>query len=192
MGKVTVVKKSRKERKCNKCGKLIPVGSTYYKGEINFGPTISRCNECKLADWEVTTSDYILTLGEIVYDWTKDYDLTEDTSSELCEQLQTLLDDTQEKLDNMPDQLQESETGQLLQERIDNLSEVVDELENIDIDDFKTAIVDELEDDDLRELNYDDMISDESIDRNIRQDMETSLNDKISDAIEEALAMAEV
>ena len=32
MGEVKIVNKSRKEYKCSKCGKVIPVGSRYYRG----------------------------------------------------------------------------------------------------------------------------------------------------------------
>lgn len=48
MGKVTIIKKSRKECKCGKCGNIIPVGSRYYRGELNFARDIIRCDSCKL------------------------------------------------------------------------------------------------------------------------------------------------
>lgn len=43
-------------------------------------------------------------------------------------QLEELRDDTQSKLDNMPESLQNGSSGELLQERIDKLDEVIDGL----------------------------------------------------------------
>ena len=140
MGKVSVIKKSRKEYKCSKCGNVIPVGSTYYKGEINFGPTIVRCSNCKLESWEVTTSDYRLAAGEIVYRWKENYGEAEDAIDNIVSDLQNLADDLEGRLDNMPEGLQEGDIGQLLQERIDTLESVISDLECIDIDSMKDDI----------------------------------------------------
>lgn len=140
MGKVSVIKKSRKEYKCSKCGKVIPTGSTYYKGEINFGPTIVRCSNCKLESWEVTTSDYQLAAGEIVYRWKENYGEAEAAIDNIVSDLQDLADDLEGRLDNMPEGLQEGDIGQLLQERIDTLESVISDLECIDIDSMKDDI----------------------------------------------------
>ena len=44
-----------------------------------------------------------------------------------------LRDETQEKLDNMPDGLRESDSGQVLQERVDALESWASDIENADI-----------------------------------------------------------
>ena len=51
---------------------------------------------------------------------------------ELISNLENLRDTCQESLDNIPEQLQEGNSGQILQERIENLDGVISELENID------------------------------------------------------------
>lgn len=134
MAKVEVIKKSRKECRCNKCGKTIPVGSKYYKGEINFGPTIRRCETCGLESWEITTSDYKLQVGEIVYRWQENYSKDQSGVDEIISALEDVRDEVQDRLDNIPEQLQEADAGMLLQERIEMLEDAISELENIDED----------------------------------------------------------
>lgn len=135
MGKVVRVKSSRKEWKCSKCGKVIPVGSPYLKGELNFARPIIRCPECGLESWEVTTSDYQLSLGPILYHWQENYEASEEGRDSLVMDLESISDDLQDRLDNMPEGLQEGDTGMLLQERIDGLQSAISDLESIDFDD---------------------------------------------------------
>lgn len=116
MGKVNVIQKSRKECRCSKCGKTIPVGSKYYRGSINFHPDIVRCSDCGLESWEVTTSDYQLQAGEIVYRWNENYGVTEDAIESIRGDIESLAEELQERLDNMPESLQDSDTGMILLE----------------------------------------------------------------------------
>lgn len=198
VGKVQIIQKSRKEYKCSKCGKTIPAGSKYYKGEINFGPTIIRCNDCKLESWEVTTSDYLLRVGQILYKWQEDYEVNEDTASDISSSLQEIEDDLQERLDNMPEGLQEGDAGQLLQERIDALEDAISELDCIDIDDIKSDVFDEYftDMDDHSFESFDDAIeflenqndpkSSSKVD-----ELNNLLEEKIVEAIDEALSCLE-
>lgn len=194
MGKVQVIKKSRKEYKCNKCGKVIPAGSRYYKGEINFGPTIVRCEECKLESWEVTTSDYQLSVGQIVYKWRDDYNLEEGVNEDIASALEEIRDDLQDRLDNMPEGLQEGDVGQLLQERIDSLDSVIDDLNNIDIDTMKQDIADEFvsdclsaeEADKLDDPTWDELV--ELKGEELETKMETELHERLGDEIDSALS----
>ena len=198
MGKVTIVNKSRKVHKCSKCGIPIEVGSKYYKGEINFGPSIIRCNKCGLKSWEVTTSDYLLSVGRIVYEWTEHYPDLETTADEIKEDLQTILEDLEYKLDNMPESLQSAPTGELLQSRIDAKQQAIDDLEDIDIESRKTDAVeasdiadyeleiggeyDELiERDDISDLVKGQMI--EYFQDNLYNDIETIL-EQLGDSLE--------
>lgn len=57
---------------------------------------------------------------------------------------ESLRDECQEHLDNMPEQLQDSDSGQTLQERIDNLDSVIGDIDNFDSE-FESQI--EKEDD---------------------------------------------
>ena len=196
MGKVSVIKKSRKEYKCSKCGNVIPVGSTYYKGEINFGPTIVRCSNCKLESWEVTTSDYQLAAGEIVYRWKENYGEAEDAVDNIISDLQNLADDLEGRLDNMPEGLQEGDIGQLLQERIDTLESVISDLECIDIDSMKDDISSVFAEEHLTdeeredEPSWDDIIvmkGDEA-----EKAMSEMLDEALTEDIDNALAEIEV
>jgi hypothetical protein len=55
--------------------------------------------------------------------------------STLTEVLEELKTETEEKYDNMPEPLQQGDTGELLQERIDGLGEFISELEGVEIND---------------------------------------------------------
>lgn len=57
--------------------------------------------------------------------------------------LEILRDETDDKLNNMPDSLISSPTGELLQSRVDSVQEMLDELDNLDID-FEDLDPDEL------------------------------------------------
>lgn len=140
MGQITQVKKSRKAYKCSRCGKEIPVGSEYLRGDLNFSKPIIRCVKCGLQSWEVTTSDFQLRAGEAVYRWEENYstdaadlaETVESLKSDLEELRDELRDELQDRLDNMPESLQDSDTGNTLQERIDSLDEAISELESVD------------------------------------------------------------
>lgn len=196
MGRVKYIKSSRKEHNCSKCGKVIVVGQPYYRGTLNFRPDIVRCDACKLQSWEVTTSEYVLSVGEIVYNWRDNYDVNEETPTDIAESLQEILDECQEKLDNMPESLQYSPTGEMLQERVDNLQEAIDALEQIDIDDLKSEIVVSVM---SEQVNYDDECIydyDEELEagqeNGISEQLAEDLNCRISEEIEDALSSIEV
>lgn len=209
MAKVQVIQKSRKEYKCNKCGKVIPVGSKYYKGEINFGLTIIRCSDCKLEAWEVTTSDWQLSTGAIINRWEENYGLSDSTPEELRDEIESIMDDQQERLDNMPEGCQEGDVGQLIQERIDACEAAMDELDNIDIDSLKADALSEYICDDedgfkflkhsiLVSISYDEMDYDDVIEKLEKEDPSTAADlvakfkELLSDAIVEALNNLEV
>lgn len=187
MGKVQFIKASRKEFKCMKCGNIIPKGSSYYRGTLNFNPDIIRCDKCGLSAWEVTTSDYQLQVGEIVYRWGENYEVDETTPEALADELRTIQDDLQERLDNMPEQLQDSETGETLQSRIDSLESAISDLEDIDTDSIKQGIIDEVNTDEDEELTWDKLLESDDI-----IDAQEEFNNNLTEAIEEALSNIEV
>lgn len=188
MGKVQIIQKSRKEHKCKKCGKVIPVGSKYYKGSINFHPDIIMCTDCKLECWEVTTSDYQLQVGEIIYRWQENYGIDESTADNIASDLEGIRDELQDKLDNMPEQLQDSDTGTLLQERIDSLESAIDELNNIDIDMLKNDVIEE-ECDTEEELSWDELLSSDDVKEDI---LIECFNNKMVEAIDEIMSTIEM
>lgn len=80
----------------------------------------------------------------------------------------------------MPYQLQDSDTGTLLQERIDSLDSVIDELNDIDEESLKDEVLSEYDDGDAddEELEWDDD----------NEEMTSALEEKIGDAIDEAIS----
>lgn len=161
MGKIQHIMKSRKENKCGKCRALIPVGSSYYKGIINFNPSIIRCEKCGLKNYEVTTSDYIREVGAIVEDWQESFEVQDGVWEEISSNLEEIMNDCSERLENMPEHLQEeSEAGQLLQERIDGLESAMDELGNCSMDDFLQEAYEELTEEEQEQLAKEGDISD--------------------------------
>ena len=144
---ITRVKKSRKEYRCSKCGEIIPVGSAYIRGDLNFSKPIIRCTKCGLKGYEVTTSEYVRSVGPIVEDWRDSYLPNEEGRDSIVDELGNIRDELQDHFDNMPEGLQYGDTGQLLEERISYLDDAISELENIDFEDF-----DDNEDIDFEEL----------------------------------------
>jgi hypothetical protein len=189
MGKVNKIMKSRKECKCNRCGKVIPKGSTYYRGTINVHPDIVRCEVCGLENWEVTTSEYQLAVGEIAYRWQENYGLDDETASSIADELSNIADDCQDKLDNMPESLQDSDTGSLLQQRIENLESVISELENVDCDEIRDTVVTNYNDATGAELEVLDWDKPEQYDD---FDIVESFQNELSEQIENALSELEV
>lgn len=218
MAKVQVIQKSRKENRCSKCGATIPVGSKYFKGEINFGPTIVRCERCKLQPWEVTTSDYILSVGEIVYNWRDNYPVCEDDVAEqIADAFEDVMNDQEERYENMPENLQNSPNGELLQERINALDSVINDLQSIDTDEIKGDALREfqseheddevctahiLEDEDGEDYiaeDDEDLSYDEKLDQlrtigedNLAEELESKYEELLAEAIDEALSSLEV
>lgn len=196
MGKVVKIDKSRKEFRCSKCGEVIPIGSAYYRGELNFAHDIIRCSKCRLQPWEVTTSDYKLSVGNIVYNWREDFGVSEETPEQIAAELESIRDDVQERLDNMPEGLQEGDIGQKLQERIDNLETAIDELYNIDVEDIKSEIADVIlsEEDHIflpkdGEEDYDTIFENNET---LQKQMAEDFTDMLSSEIESALEYIEV
>ena len=128
---------ARKEYKCSKCGEVIRKGDTYFKGVPFRRAPIIRCQKCGLRHWELSSSNYVQSVGRLVENWQDDYELGEDTAQSIVDELSNIQEECQDSLDNMPEGLQEGDTGQLLQERIDNIQEAIDELDSIDYDSIK-------------------------------------------------------
>jgi type I site-specific restriction endonuclease len=115
----------------------IKKGDTYYHWQFAY----SKKNMSKTppTKYQLTRSEFMLGLYAIQ---DRIESLTalsvEDLQSELDEiisDIENLRDEQQEKLDNMPEQLQESSAaGELLRERIDAMESWASDLQNIDLD----------------------------------------------------------
>lgn len=146
MAKIQKVNKCRKEQKCGKCGKTIEVGSPYYYAEPAFRAKIVRCASCGLKPYETSSSEYIQTIGALQDNWSNEYDIDESTPDSIISTLEELKDTAEDSLYNMPEQLQESDSGMILQDRIDALGSAIDELQSIDVDSLKGEAVDDITD----------------------------------------------
>ena len=115
---------SRKEYTCSVCGEKIKKGEEY----INVWNYYSKWKvhtECysktPRSRWE--SSEFTGQVYDIQDDWYNYQDMEAIISS-----VEDLLDDLQNKFDNMPEQLA---SGSLVEERIDTVTEVLDELNSI-------------------------------------------------------------
>ena len=166
--------KARKEYKCSKCGETIKVGDTYLKGTPFRRSPVIRCTKCGLRSWELSSSEYVQGVGRVCDCWEEDYGCDENTAQSIADELSNIRDETQDSLDNMPYGLQEGDTGQLLQERIDNLDSAISDLEAIDYENIKEG--------ELGDLEYEAM-TDEA-----KEEMDTRIETALADTINEALS----
>lgn len=140
--------KARKDYKCSECEAKIKKGDTYLRFSISrFDKLEPRCLNCRPKPSEMTQSDFlsrVYGIGESLEKLDPTEDL-EETVSGIISELEELRDETQDKHDNMPDQLQESGTGELLQNRVESIEEMISELEGIDIEVDEDAVKNEVE-----------------------------------------------
>lgn len=198
MGAVSYIKSSRKVWKCDKCGSIIEKGQPYYRGEINFGPVFIRCKKCRLKPYEVTTSEFKRSIGELLDTWADTYSLDECGIEDLISALEEIRDDQQDRLDNMPEQLQESSSGEILQERIDMLESAIDDLSNIDIDSIKDDAIDNCDelhsddpDGDSYDIAYDDVLESSNYSSDIKSALVEYFESEVRDQIDSALSNLE-
>lgn len=117
----------------------IKKGETYWFAEVKTGPRSSMTIRSKtpIPRSRLTSSEFLsqaYRLSDSIYEATTVGDL-----ETIKEEFEALRDDTQEKLDNMPEGLQQGDTGQLMQERIDQCESLIDELDSA-ISDAQEAV----------------------------------------------------
>lgn len=124
----------------------IEKGDLYYYTKIKTGPRSSRVLRSKepFKRSQLTSSEFLSQLYDIEDSLAALTDIGE--ARDLAESLRELGQEQQDKLDNMPEGLQESETGELLRTRADgceaaadSIDEIVDEWETAH-DDYQTAL----------------------------------------------------
>jgi len=146
MTKVYHVKKALKDNSvCKK-------GESYYWWSFRFGGkhySLTYPKPSQLTNSEFLSQAY--ALNERIAELNPDnFNSIEDLQSEvedIVEEFESLGEECYDKLNNMPEGLQESEVGCLLQERSDACSEVSSNLQSIDFDfdeeDFKDEYIEE-------------------------------------------------
>lgn len=137
MAKVTKVHKAQKDYP--QYG--IKKGDSYYWWKFRFGgkhfsKTYPKRSQLTQSEFLSTVYDIEDELQSISSGDFSEAGEIKDFVAGIIDRLESLRDEQEGKRDNMPEQLQESATGELLQGRYENLDEMIDELNNIDLDDF--------------------------------------------------------
>ena len=142
MPRVIIVKKAQKAQgECGKCNAKIKKGDGYKWWKFRFGGRHVRClkTECAPRPSDLTQSEFYGTLygieeslGTAIEDFRNGGEPADlaGTLNELAEELRQLGSECQDKLDNMPEGLQQGDTGQLLENRAQECESKADELES--------------------------------------------------------------
>jgi hypothetical protein len=145
MPKVFRVESARKSPgKCSRCGEEIAAGSPYVWWQFRFRGKTVRCGkaECGPKPADLTSSEYQKAIYALHDNYKFEGATLDDLESErdnAVSDIESLRDETQEKLDNMPEGLQQGNSGTLLQERVDALESAVSDLENVEFDELDDA-----------------------------------------------------
>lgn len=190
MAKIQKIMKSRKEQRCSKCREIIPAGSSYYKAEPYAGPVIVRCMRCGLRAYETSGSAYIQRVGELVEQWEETYGSpTSDTTADIIAEIESIQEECESNLENIPEQLQEGSAGTLLQERIDELDSCHSDLENIDWDQIEADLEDEAKED-YAEENDIELTDDGELPEGHQEEFDNYLFDRVSQEVAEQISEA--
>lgn len=130
----------------------IKKGDTYWKWQFNFSKTVHRSLKPPTRS-QLTQSSFLSQLYDLEDNMDFDREDLEGSVQNFVSDIENLKDECQSSLDNMPEHLQESsDSGMLLQERIDGLDQWISDLEGVDLD------VDEELSDEEKENRIDEVI----------------------------------
>lgn len=93
----------------------------------------------------------------------QDPDSLSEFVEEVKSEIESLRDEVQERLDNMPEQLQECASGEILQERIDNLDDIINEFDCLDLD-FASELSEENDRDTMSNEEWEEQLNNEKED----------------------------
>ena len=109
----------------------IKAGDQYWFVQLKTGPRSSRTLRQKtpFRRSQLTTSEYLQQL----YDWedSKSAMTSMDDAQQYADDIRALGEEQGEKFDNMPDGLQQSDTGQTLESRRDGCEDAAQEIEEV-------------------------------------------------------------
>jgi hypothetical protein len=133
MPRVNFVKKARKDNPA------VKAGESYYWWKFRFGG--KQYSKMPPARAQLTQSEFLSTLYDLEdglsdrFAHAASSDELETARDDLVSEIQELLDETKSRLENMPEHLQDtSDSGMMLQERIDGLQSWIDDLESVDLE----------------------------------------------------------
>ena len=133
MARVTHVKKARKANK--EAG--IKKGDSYYWWKFRFGGkrfslTPPRRSQLTQSNFYSQLYDAEDAIGDLEAGAFSDVSSLQSEIDSIKDNLESLKSECEDSLSNMPDSLQSAPTGELLQERIDELDNLISELDSID------------------------------------------------------------
>ena len=122
MTRLHFVKKARKDHPGG-----IKKGDSYYHWKFRYSPI--RRSKTRPRRSQLTQSNFLSQWYEI------EYDISPGSLEDIIERVETLIEECQESLYNMPEHLQDSSSsGEILQERIEGMQEWLDEALNAEFD----------------------------------------------------------
>lgn len=161
MPKVHFVAKSRKAHK--EIG--VKKGEPYFwwkkRLSVNGAGIVVKSKE-RPRQSQLTSSPFwsaVYATQERAEDGVTDLSDVESLRDDLVSDLEMIRDECQEKFDNMPEGLQQGDTGQMLEERVSAMEEAISELEGVDCDDSVDADPKDENYDDERQQKLDDALS---------------------------------
>lgn len=137
------VKSARKPQgNCGKCGDAIPAGAPYIWWKFRYAGARKRCTKpaCAPKPADLTQSEFygsLLTIEDTLNDAVALFQSDGDAEScaqtfrDAAEELRNLGAECEDKRSNMPDALQDSDTGSLLEERASECESKADELDEV-------------------------------------------------------------
>lgn len=141
MARATFVKKARRDVPDTD----IKAGDSYYwwkfrRGGKHFSKTPPKRSQLTQSTFYATVFEIEDTIAEATAD-----DGLPDVRDDVASQLRELASECESNRSNMPESLQDSETGQLLEERAQAMESAADEFEALDMPEFDPGDVDEPE-----------------------------------------------
>jgi chemotaxis protein histidine kinase CheA len=138
--RINRVAKARKSPgTCGGCGKEIPVGAPYKWIKFRFGGKRFRCGDCDFKGSDLTQSAFLGQTSDLNDRISELANLEEpseirDEIEDIVSEFNNLADECESNRENMPEQLQDSDTGSMLEERASTCRDVADNLEGVDCD----------------------------------------------------------
>jgi hypothetical protein len=199
--RVHKVKSARKDQgTCGKCGKTIAIGDGYVWWKFRFVGKRIRCaapacypkaQDLTQSEWISRLADFDDARAEITSAFYSDPEDAASAIESLAEELREFGEEQSDKISNMPDALQDSDTGQLLQERADAMSTAADELEDVASTLRSLDIVDTSDDQAVRDNAGDEYDPEDGSEEEWLEDMRTQAEEANAEQIADALAEIE-
>ena len=135
---------------------IVQKGQTYYSWAFAYSPkqislTYPKPQQLTRSEFQTTVYDFNDEIAGL--DNVEDADELKETVEDIVQRIRDFAEEQDEKRNNMPDSLQESPTGELLQERYEALDSWANDLENVTIDDYDPEEVDPFDYDDPEEYD---------------------------------------